>query len=1533
MSRLFISYASVDRGEAVVLRDWLETKGWQDDIFLDVDPEHGISGGKKWREALRNAAERCEAVILLLSQPWLQSRVCWSEFQLAEKQHKPIIPIIIDHALPPIAQLPPELTAYQLIDRINATQVEFELRLQRALEDAGAGPENFSVPEGATPYGGLRPLTEKDAALFFGRDAEVIAALDTLREIRETGRKRIMVILGASGAGKSSLLRAGVWARLNRNDRQFLALPVLRPGDAALTGATGLWQLLADACSDGRRKPHLPGNAPRTRAAIAAAAEKDPAALAELIQLLKVAARGGLATATDLPPSPVLCIDQGEELLNTEHGVESDGFLAFLRAIHDADDQFLTVIAVRSDVYPQLQQDPRFDTESLRPFNLSPMSPVNLASVITGPARRMGLHIEPALQQALLRDAKGADALPLLAFTLERLYNERLDGDRLTLRDFMRLGGLAGAISLAAAELRRKAITRGIDEKALDPLLRRVFLPHLVRVNESGAFARRIAQLSEFDPACVPLIDLLIEQRLLVSDVRDGRPVYEIAHEAILREWPLLAGWVEAERGFLEWREQLAAARRLNEVGQADLLSGRALSLAQSFLELRRGDLSQADVGFVERSLAAEDARRAADEEQRERQRQAELEAARAREEAALASAKAEKDVAAQAVQSALRTRWLAGAMTLLAALALGVGFIAWRSRQDATDRASEALYAQQRDNSRRLAAIARDLRTRSGDEKALAIAWLALWSDGSPTEAAITDETTSEIYARSIQPVVRIEDHLAFVLSEDGRYAFSQLAGQESRLWRTDTFETLQTFPAGLEQTDDDVVPTVAPRFAADGNSLGVLSPGTLKYQIYDIDKRTFRTDITLPNPRQFGMDRYLDAAIAPDLAHLLLVTADGTARLFDAGTGVVMDTLPHPGPEREGDGDGNSHDGLSGVVFGPSGRHVVVTWYQFKSHYSYIWDLVSRHFLNVLDINALSGPLAFDPSERFLYVGHTENYIMNIARGDGERRRLSFMDDHRGFTPDYKFFRPGDVSPPRVLHDYARVFEATRKVESEDESDEGNAEREGTVTYPAMWFLDPVKISQRIGVPLGNYTATANGRAVGLFNSNDSCALGYLDLASSRLLGSIPVYTDAECDSSFADAVEVSPDGRLAFTLTGGENGQGSRPVLNVYRLSPETPDVARTAAISVGIVSGAGALVLADAAASRLEARNHAGELSWSASLSLPQQTSAVAASPDGRLLAAGDWAGNVRLGASDGAESGALPPHEAAISALAFSPRGDRIATAAHDAVVRVSDVTSREPIATLERHTAAISMVSFSRDGERLATASFDGSVRVWDRDLHEVASLPHYGAVFSARFSPDGSLLATGSEDGMVRIWSLSDPATPAMAEGHTGVVRDAVWSPDGMLLLSWSDDRTARLWHPSGAAVATLNGHAAELTHGAFAPNMKVIATGDRSGQVRLWDVKTGALLATRQAGSTPLAALEFLDEGRVLTAASQAGSLYTWPVAPGGLEERLAEVGDIVRTLRPLTTEECAQFHVNDLPGAEKVCGDPPVTPSPDT
>jgi hypothetical protein len=204
--------------------------------------------------------------------------------------------------------------------------------IKTRLEDLGVGPGSFAWPAkdkpNTEPYPGLSALGEDDAGIFFGRDADIMSGLTKLQLVRRRGSPRLLVIQAASGAGKSSYLRAGLWPRLQR-DRDFAPLAILRPAQGILTGPDGLGFQLAPWFSRYGR-PKTPGaiNAAVGGAGDAERAEAFGALIAEATAVCTASQR---ATAPDArPPAPLLAVDQGEELFAAEDAQESAHFLQLL---------------------------------------------------------------------------------------------------------------------------------------------------------------------------------------------------------------------------------------------------------------------------------------------------------------------------------------------------------------------------------------------------------------------------------------------------------------------------------------------------------------------------------------------------------------------------------------------------------------------------------------------------------------------------------------------------------------------------------------------------------------------------------------------------------------------------------------------------------------------------------------------------------------------------------------------------------------------------------------------------------------------------------------------------------------------------------------------------------------------------------------------------------------------------------------------------------------------------------------------------
>lgn len=582
MSRLFISHSSKDNVAAVAFKKWLGENGWPEgDVFLDVQD---IGAGERWKDALRKANARCEAVLLLASPDALDSPECLAEVRKAEDFGKEIIVVLLrdvqfedrrldaykDRQIVDVGA-PPQSHVQTVQYRGNQCEVRFNDVALASVKDylfkRGITPDHFAWPPAdrpnADPFPGLSAFTEDDAGIFFGRDSDILRGLDKLRLLRRNGRPRLLVIQSASGAGKSSYLRAGLWPRISR-DSDFAQIAIVRPAQGILTGPEGLGRKLALQLS----RPGAPVNAGDIHAQLMAAdAAKAAADFGKLMAAMTAQSLEQRLVGDPKAHAPalILAVDQAEELFAAEDAAESQRFVSLLASfLAGAPNgvELFAILTIRSDTAARLFQtlaDAGLELPDTLP--LLPLPATSYRDVILKPleviARRgQKLEISTTLVDQLVADATGADALPLLAFTLSYLYQEFSAAGKISLDQYQAAGGVTRSIDMA--------LKRALSEPDSSPripaskeeqfaLLRAAFIPWLARIDpESGLPMRRVAQLSEFPVKSVGIVQRLIKARLLILDRRSGADVVEVAHESLLRQWPILTDWLRADANDLK---------------------------------------------------------------------------------------------------------------------------------------------------------------------------------------------------------------------------------------------------------------------------------------------------------------------------------------------------------------------------------------------------------------------------------------------------------------------------------------------------------------------------------------------------------------------------------------------------------------------------------------------------------------------------------------------------------------------------------------------------------------------------------------------------------------------------------------------------------------------------------------------------------------------------------------------------------------------------------------------------------------------
>lgn len=219
MSSIFLSHSSKDNGIAEQVKARLEQWGHRS-IFLDFDPADGIPAGREWEKELYAKLRECRALIILCSHASMDSRWCFAEIIHAKALGKPVFPMKIDDV-----QIDRALTNVQVIDATVGWDGAYQ-RLEKGLLDAGLDPKDlFDWDNRRPPYPGLPAFQEQDAAIFFGRDKEIREGQALLNRLQQFGGPRLTLMLGASGSGKSSLMRAGLVPRLKRDPRWVVVEP------------------------------------------------------------------------------------------------------------------------------------------------------------------------------------------------------------------------------------------------------------------------------------------------------------------------------------------------------------------------------------------------------------------------------------------------------------------------------------------------------------------------------------------------------------------------------------------------------------------------------------------------------------------------------------------------------------------------------------------------------------------------------------------------------------------------------------------------------------------------------------------------------------------------------------------------------------------------------------------------------------------------------------------------------------------------------------------------------------------------------------------------------------------------------------------------------------------------------------------------------------------------------------------------------------------------------------------------------------
>jgi WD40 repeat protein/DNA-binding SARP family transcriptional activator len=1152
-------------------------------------------------------------------------------------------------------------------------------------------PKNSQTPA-INPYCGLNAFGQEQAGVFFGREETVE------RLLAEVERRSLLLLVGVSGSGKSSLLHAGLLpALLNQADgASERRVITLHPGDDAFA-------TLSQAL-----RPLLP---PVHSLSLA---DDLRTGATSLPRLLKEA----IFAETSKPVSLVILIDQFEELFLSQQ--ENAFGQHFLKPLAEAASESFAphrvalVIALRADFLGQALTYGAFaNVIQDRIFALGAMSRAEMARAVELPAQMQNVHFEPGLVERLLDDVGDeAGRLPLLEFCLTRLWQEQQDG-WIGSAAYLEIEGLSGALNHYADGI----LARLHPDQQI--LARRVLL-RLVHVQEDVEPSRRLGLRSEFSDAEWAVVQVLTNARLLVSDrTSSGAECVELVHESLIRNWARLGEWLHADRAFCFWREGLRAGLRLWERSGRDsgaLLRGGLLAEAEIRIADHWGELSPAEADFIADSLALRsqesEGRRRQQEEERERAAalavalESRTQALRAAQRATalaqshrlvsaaqLALFQRETDKALRLAQAALDKEEVApGAELMLADAAYAPGAIR-RLLGHSSPVHSVAFYP---DGRRAVSASANGNLILWNLENGAQLARLAgnagavyavqVSPDGRRLLSASADGSLILWDGESGEELWRWQGHTgparAICFHPDGARALSAGADKQVILWEVCTGRALAHF-AGHQQ------PVYSVEISPDGSrAVSGDAQGTVIHWALASGRETHRFAGCLERGRESNhLESHYEAiwgiAFRPDGRAALSVSQDQTALLWDLVEGKLLRRYAA------------LKAGLLTVAFHPDGRSALLGRLDSKLS---LLDLESGECQDFLGHSARLHAVALTPDGRRALSGSADGTLRlwDLCNG-AEVRRL----DYRGGR--YRVAASLDLNRDETM---GAIAAFTGEILLWDVA---SGEPLRTLLGHTEMAIAGVKF-----LPDNRRLLSASGN---IFAPIDDFSLRLWDVESGAELCRFLGHTDKIWDMA------LSPDG--SFAVTASHDGTVRRWELHTGEariLADISPHAALTCAISPDgrfllLGPGKGTSNDPDYSLRLLDSRSGEERYRLSGHTEAVQD---VAFSPDGRLALSGGQDRQLMLwDVTTGLLVAILTGSPDVPLRLAFSPDGALACQGSLSGEILLWDMEQRIPIRRLTGHQEPVTQVLFSADGSRLYSASGDGTVREWrvDRSL------------------------------------------------------------------------------------------------------------------------------------------------------------------------------------------------------------------------
>jgi WD40 repeat protein/ABC-type oligopeptide transport system ATPase subunit len=1178
--------------------------------------------------------------------------------------------------------------------------------------------EHNATTNHGNPFVGLRPFNSDESLLFFGRREQTVELLEKLHA------GRLLAVVGSSGCGKSSLVRAGL-------------IPKLKGG------------FLVAGCDQWRIATLKPGDAPLSHLATAllemsGAAATDAATFVEDIRTNGIRAiHERLAPVFDQAEANLLLlVDQFEEIFRfgleskrPEQREEAADFVALLLQLAEQRQlPIYIVLTMRSDFLGDCDHFHGLPEALNRSQYLVPrLTREQRRQAIEGPVRLFGSEIAPRLLDRLLNDVGDqTDQLPVLQHALMRTW-ERWEFDEADRKRYWLDVGKAEheivALPLdvplyeAVGKIQRaltwdaEAALKGIDVALTERIFRA-----LTATDANNRKIRRPAHVSELcaiTGAKEEEVRKIIERFsadhrsfLLMSNEAD--PLVDISHESLIRQWPRMDEWMRAESDSAElFKRLLVAARR-----QREFWRGKDLAEAREWRTKQQPnpawakrydeapDALDTALGFLEQSEKSEDQ--------------------------ILADEKARKDAeAARQKRELRRAKTFAAVISVALLLALGLAWYAYRQQRHAQ---AQTQLAKEQEHRSRVLLYGTNMyfAAKAFDEKndvrgnELLNAFLPALNQPAPSAAEdVRGFDWYYLWLRSHPLLLTLKglggriNSVAY--APDGQTLASAGADGTVKVWSAQSRQELATLKGHAF-----TVRSLA--YAPDGKTLASASDdGTVKVW----DARSGQELVTLKDYEA----RLLSVVYAPDGKTLASGGADGRVKVWSAQSGQELMTLK---------GDTSNVNAvaytLDGKMLASAGADGIVK----------IWSAQSGHELMTLKghaDNVMSVAYAPDGQTLASADAYGTVKVWNVRN----RRELMTLKGHTdsvwsvAYAPDGKTLASGSDDGTVKVWDIRSGQElATLKghigsvnalAYAPDGQTLASAGTDGTVK---LWNA---RSGQEV-IPLRGHVESVNavmyapdGQA--LASASDDGTVKVWDAQIGQELVTLKGHTSKVLSVAYA------PDGQtLASAGADGtvkvwdiRSGQelatlkGHIGSVNALAYAPDGQTLAS---------AGADTKVKVWSARNGQELITLKGHMAWVMS---------VAYAPDGRRLASVDFDGKVKVwDARSGQESVTLKGHADRVLSVAYAPDGQTLVSAGADGTVKVWSARSGQELMTLKGHVASVGSVTYAPDGKTLASASDDGTVKVWDaRSGQESVTLKgHADRVLSVAYAPDGRTLASG---------------------------------------------------------------------------------------------------------------------------------------------------------------------------------------------